>query len=147
MGLDPPTLLTLSPLLHRLAEANAPRLVLSLRPQDPIPDWITHLIYLKGNCEIAFQGRKETVLEELREHVKSIQEGKEAPDFHLPLNSMNEIGRQLTKDGIIDLLPASNSRPSARPSEPSQNTPSGKSMLEILLEQGPQDHFIKRTKR
>merc|ERR1711977_505494 len=53
MGLDPPTLLSLSPMLHGLAEANNPRLVLSLRPQDPIPDWITHLVYLKGNCEVA----------------------------------------------------------------------------------------------
>ena len=52
MGLDPPTLLTLSPMLKGLAEASAPRLVLTLRPQDPIPDWITHLMFLKGTCEV-----------------------------------------------------------------------------------------------
>ena len=50
IGLDPPMLLTLSPILKRLMEKNTPRLVLSLRPQDPIPEWIRHLVYLKGSC-------------------------------------------------------------------------------------------------
>jgi ABC-type multidrug transport system ATPase subunit len=49
IGLDPPTLLTLSPILKRL-EKNTPRLVLSLRPQDTIPDLIAHLVYLKSSC-------------------------------------------------------------------------------------------------
>ncbi|KAH6718041.1 P-loop containing nucleoside triphosphate hydrolase protein [Leptodontidium sp. MPI-SDFR-AT-0119] len=106
MGLDPPTLLSLSPMLHGLAEANAPRLVLALRPQDPIPDWITHLVYLKGNCEVAFQGDKETVLEELRRHVRDMHLGRTEPDESMPLHSMHEVGRSLTKDGIIDVLPS-----------------------------------------
>lgn len=48
MGLDPPTTMHLSPLLGRLAEANDPRVLLTLRPQDPIPDWITHVLFLGG---------------------------------------------------------------------------------------------------
>ena len=100
MGLDPPTLLTLSPMLRGLAEACAPRLVLTLRPQDPIPDWITHLIFLKGNCEVAYHGRKEEVLQELKAYVKDVKEGKAEPDFHMPISSMSEVGRRLTASGV-----------------------------------------------
>jgi ABC-type molybdenum transport system ATPase subunit/photorepair protein PhrA len=100
MGLDPPTLLTLSPMLKGLAEASDPRLVLTLRPQDPIPDWITHLMFLKGNCEVAYHGPKGNVLQELRAYVKAVKEGKTEPDFHMPLNSMSEVGRSLTISGV-----------------------------------------------
>ncbi|CRK12012.1 hypothetical protein BN1723_009577 [Verticillium longisporum] len=47
MGLDPTTVAGLSPLLKSMAQRGAPRVVLSGRPQDPIPDWITHLVYLR----------------------------------------------------------------------------------------------------
>lgn len=105
MGLDPPTLLSLSPMLKGLAEANAPRLVLSLRPQDPIPEWITHLVYLKGNCQIAFQGPKPDVLEQLKEYVASVKNGVVEPDVSMPLYSMLEVGRSLTAKGIVDSVP------------------------------------------
>lgn len=62
MGLDPPTLTTLSPLLHKLAEAQSPRLVLALRPQDPLPEWITHLVYLGPYLKVGYQGEKNNVL-------------------------------------------------------------------------------------
>jgi ABC-type molybdenum transport system ATPase subunit/photorepair protein PhrA len=96
MGLDPPTLATLSPLLHGLASANAPRLVLTLRPQDPIPDWITHLIYLSGNCQVAFLGRKEDFLHALRG--PSDKKSK----FKIPAQSIHEVGRELTSHGIVE---------------------------------------------
>lgn len=102
MGLDPPTLVTLSPILHDLAKANAPRLVLSLRPQDPIPDWITHLIFLKGSCEIAHHGPKQQVLSWLQKYVEDIKSGQIDPDYHMPLDSMHEVGRELTPRGIIE---------------------------------------------
>ena len=113
MGLDPPTLLTLSPMLRGLAEASAPRLVLTLRPQDPIPDWITHLMFLKGNCEVAYHGPKEYVLQELRTYVKGVKEGKAEPDFHMPINSMSEVGRRLTTSGVEE--PVSTERSFAVP--------------------------------
>ncbi|KAF7866719.1 hypothetical protein EAF04_005561 [Stromatinia cepivora] len=100
MGLDPPTLLTLSPMLHRLAKANTPRLVLSLRPQDPIPHWITDLVYLKGNCEVAFLGPKNDVLSQLRRHVGRSKDGRDDFNLHLTPSSLKEIGRKLTLDGI-----------------------------------------------
>lgn len=49
----------LSPLLHNLAEAQAPRLLLSLRPQDPLPVWVTHCVTLGPELRIAYQGPKE----------------------------------------------------------------------------------------
>ncbi|PSS16566.1 hypothetical protein M430DRAFT_35311 [Amorphotheca resinae ATCC 22711] len=102
MGLDPPTLLTLSPMLYGLAKASTPRLLLTLRPQDPIPDWITHLVYLKGNCKVAFQGPKEKVLDDLRQYVEDVKGGNAEPDSHLPIHSMHEVGRQLTSQGIVE---------------------------------------------
>lgn len=65
MGLDPPTLTLLFPLLHKLTQINSPRLVLALRPQDVLPEWITHLIYLGPDLQIAHQGPKALVLERL----------------------------------------------------------------------------------
>ncbi|KAG9228768.1 P-loop containing nucleoside triphosphate hydrolase protein [Amylocarpus encephaloides] len=100
MGLDPPTLLTLSPMLRGLAEANDPRLILALRPQDPIPEWITHLIYLKGNCQVAFQGRKAEVLREIREYIERASWSKSGIDKDLPIKSMHQVGRVLTEQGI-----------------------------------------------
>ena len=62
VGLDPPTLTTLSPILRDLAYKSSPRLILSLRPQDPIPDWITHLLMLGEDYSVALQGRTADVL-------------------------------------------------------------------------------------
>ena len=93
MGLDPPTLRTLSPLLHSLAKNNAPRLLLTLRAQDPIPDWITHLIYLDPSLQVANQGRKDNVLKRVRgktEDSRSRQATQISP----------ELGRKLTARGI-----------------------------------------------
>ena len=45
VGLDPIVTRHISKVLHRLAEANAPRIVLSLRPRDDIPEWVTHVVY------------------------------------------------------------------------------------------------------
>ncbi|KAL3427431.1 ABC transporter [Phlyctema vagabunda] len=102
MGLDPPTLLTLSPLLHRIAEAKGPRIVLTLRPQDPIPDWIDYIYYLKGNCEVALSGAKDDVLRGLRRYVEGVRTGEVEPDIHMPVHTVNEVGRQLTPHGIIE---------------------------------------------
>ena len=88
MGLDPPTLMSLSSLLHGLASKNEPRLVLSLRPQDPIPDWITHLIVLDRSCEVAHMGSKTNVLNDLGQHTAFANQA--------------EIGRTLTSTGIIE---------------------------------------------
>lgn len=52
---------TLSPLLYSLAQASSPRIVLALRPQDSVPDWITHVIHLGAKFQIIYQGSKDLV--------------------------------------------------------------------------------------
>ncbi|MCJ1399752.1 hypothetical protein MMC11_002954 [Xylographa trunciseda] len=65
MGLDPPTTSTISSLLYDLAEMNNPRIILGLRPQDTVPEWITHLVYLESDHSIAHLGPKDVVLNAL----------------------------------------------------------------------------------
>jgi ABC-type molybdenum transport system ATPase subunit/photorepair protein PhrA len=100
MGLDPPTVAGLSPLLHSLAEKASPRLVLSARPQDPLPEWITHLVYLRTDSQVGVMGAKDTVMEGLRKYVRGVRNGKLAEDETLPVHALSEMGRTLTKDGI-----------------------------------------------
>lgn len=61
MGLDPPTVALLSTLLRDMAENNAPRIVLSLRPEDVVPEWITNLVYITADFNILAEGSKEKV--------------------------------------------------------------------------------------
>ena len=100
MGLDPPTVSGLSPLLRSLAAQANPRLVLSARPQDPLPEWITHLVYLRTDAQIGAMGTKDIVLEGLRKYVRGVRNGKLAEDETLPVHALSEMGRTLTKDGI-----------------------------------------------
>ncbi|KAF9883841.1 hypothetical protein FE257_002732 [Aspergillus nanangensis] len=61
MGLDPATTRSISGLLQRLAAKSEPRLILALRPQDTIPDWITHTMILGNSNHVLYQGpRSET---------------------------------------------------------------------------------------
>lgn len=65
MGLDPRTVSMLSTLLQDMAHKNAPRIVLSLRPEDRIPDWTTHLMYIDSNLDILAQGKKTHVFRQI----------------------------------------------------------------------------------
>ncbi|EOO03953.1 putative abc transporter protein [Phaeoacremonium minimum UCRPA7] len=100
MGLDPPTVASLSPLLQSLSDKSEPRLVLSARPQDPMPDWITHLVYLRTDCQVGVIGDKETVLEGLRKYVKGVWKGGLAEDEKMPIGPLREMGRTLTSNGV-----------------------------------------------
>ncbi|KAI3342610.1 ABC transporter [Ustulina deusta] len=100
MGLDPPTVAGLSPLLHALARNANPRLVLSARPQDPIPDWITHLVYLRADCQVGAMGEKETVLESLRKYVRGVWNGALVEDDKMAVHSVVQVGKTLTARGI-----------------------------------------------
>ena len=57
---------SLSPMLYSLAQTSSPRLILALRPQDPLPDWITHLIHLGPSLRIGHQGTKESVFQAMK---------------------------------------------------------------------------------
>ncbi|KLU82547.1 hypothetical protein MAPG_01619 [Magnaporthiopsis poae ATCC 64411] len=76
MGLDPPTVVSLSPVLRQLAEKAAPRLILTARPQDPLPEWITHVVFLRTDCSVAIADARETVFEALRRYYHALSAGK-----------------------------------------------------------------------
>ncbi|KAL7796640.1 hypothetical protein V8C37DRAFT_372461 [Trichoderma ceciliae] len=98
MGLDPPTVTGLSPLLESLADKANPRLVLSARPQDPLPEWITHLVYLRMDCQVESMGPKAAVLDGLKKYMHGVRVGGLAEDEKLPFHTLADIGRVLPKD-------------------------------------------------
>lgn len=100
MGLDPPTVAGLSPLLHALASNASPRLVLSARPQDPIPEWITHLVYLRADCQVGAMGEKKTVLDGLRKYVRGVWNGALVEDDKMAVHNVIQVGKTLTAKGI-----------------------------------------------
>ncbi|KAI0131954.1 hypothetical protein BJ170DRAFT_224878 [Xylariales sp. AK1849] len=100
MGLDPPTVARLSPMLHGLASKASPRLVLSARPQDPIPDWITNLVYLPADCQVGAMGEKEVVLEGLRTYVRGVWNGVLKEDDKMAVHNLVQMGKCLTANGI-----------------------------------------------
>ena len=100
MGLDPPTVRALSPLLRGMAARAQPRLVLSARPQDPLPDWITHLAYLRTDCRVAAMGAAADVLDGLRAYVRGVCDGSRREDDGMPVAALGEMGRVLTDRGI-----------------------------------------------
>ncbi|KAH7087234.1 P-loop containing nucleoside triphosphate hydrolase protein [Auriculariales sp. MPI-PUGE-AT-0066] len=55
-GLDPRTRPILSSLLRSLHEAKSPRIILALRPQDPLPEWVTHHVSANSNILAELQG-------------------------------------------------------------------------------------------
>ena len=95
MGLDPPTVTGLSPLLQSLAEKASPRLILSARPQDPLPSWVTHLLYLRTDSQIESMGPKDVVLDGLKKYVQGVKLGGLKEDETLPVDTLEDIGRVL----------------------------------------------------
>ncbi|KAL4886684.1 P-loop containing nucleoside triphosphate hydrolase protein [Aspergillus karnatakaensis] len=76
MGLDPATIRSISDLLHRLATKSDPRLVLSLRPQDSLPDWITHLLVVGNHNRVLCQGSRAHVEDKISIWLKATQTAK-----------------------------------------------------------------------
>ncbi|KAJ4294722.1 hypothetical protein N0V88_004956 [Collariella sp. IMI 366227] len=134
MGLDPPTVAGLSPLLHSLAEKASPRLVLSARPQDPLPEWITHLVYLRTDAQVGVMGDKETVMKGLRAYVHEVRSGRVCEDEAMPVHALSEMGRVLTKEGISGEGMAEDFSISVAQSSTEANTASNKKLGEPLVE-------------
>jgi len=111
MGLDPPTISTLTPLLHNLAKTGSPRLMLALRPQDPLPDWITHLMHLGSRCQIDHQGGRKTRFKDASSmkgkgaQYRWIPDVNTVPQRGLPQNfngwrKIKQRERSLSRDGL-----------------------------------------------
>ena len=65
-GLDFKTRPTLLSLLHSVHVSNNPHIIMGLRLQDPIPEWITHIAFVQGGH--VETGERATILEKLRSH-------------------------------------------------------------------------------
>ncbi len=100
MGLDPPTVAALSPLLRDMAARAAPRLVLSSRPQDPLPDWVSHLVYLRTDGQVGAMGTRDAVLDGLRSYVQLVHGRARAEDATMPVQVLGEMGQLLTERGV-----------------------------------------------
>lgn len=62
MGLDPKTLATMSKVLEQVAATQQPRVIMSLRPEDGVPNWVNQLVVVGDELKILAQGPKEEVL-------------------------------------------------------------------------------------
>lgn len=113
MGLDPATVRSISDLLYQLAQKASPRLVLALRPQDAVPEWITHMIMVGNSNQIILQGLRSEIIPKLKawEHVAM------GTKMRGPANRDLLEARALLKSGVLDeqlLRDFSNSRPEGR---------------------------------
>jgi ABC-type molybdenum transport system ATPase subunit/photorepair protein PhrA len=98
IGLDPIVTKHISKVLHRLAEANAPRIVLSLRPQDAVPEWITHIVYAGKDGKVEALGPKEEVFANLKKQYESIETSSNN-GMSAKSNELREVGRHLSESG------------------------------------------------
>ena len=76
-----PTLLSL---LHSVHVSNNPRIIMGLRLQDPIPEWITHIALVQGGH--VKSGERATIVEELKCHAH------EAARSAYPVSTRTEAG-------------------------------------------------------
>ncbi|KAF1838066.1 ABC transporter-like protein [Decorospora gaudefroyi] len=102
IGLDPIVTKHISKVLHRLAEANAPRIFLSLRPQDAVPEWITHIVYAGEDGRVDAMGPKEEVVRFLRQRCEQIEASSVDGGLQSNLMEVREVVRQLSEKGIFD---------------------------------------------
>lgn len=72
MGLDPKTLRSMSDVLRQIAQRRQPRLIMSLRPEDGVPDWISHLVVVDENLKVIDQGAKFDLLNDQNERTTTV---------------------------------------------------------------------------
>lgn len=97
----------ISRVLHRLAEANSPRVVLSLRPQDAIPGWVTHIVYAGEDGRVGSLGPKEEVFQYLKQQYNDaetlLQSSSSRHGLDAKLVELREVGRHLSERGDFEL--------------------------------------------
>ncbi|KAJ6003476.1 ABC transporter [Penicillium sp. IBT 35674x] len=102
MGLDPVTVRSISGLLHRLAEKSSPRLVLALRPQDKVPDWITHLVVVGNSHQVMKQGSRSEISQTLAIWKRLIGGNNSASDLDDEEKVILRQARKDLKSGALD---------------------------------------------
>lgn len=101
MGLDPPTVRSLSKLLHQLAQARSPRLVLALRPQDTVPGWISHLMLVDNSHQVLKQGPRKEV-DQTIEIWKHLLAKKPTNALTAVQRTALQEAREKVKSGVLD---------------------------------------------
>ncbi|KAH7068843.1 ABC transporter-like protein [Paraphoma chrysanthemicola] len=103
IGLDPIVTRHISEVLKRMAEQNKPRIVLSLRPQDAVPEWITHVVYAGEDGNVDALGKKQEVFALLKEKYEEIEkQGRRGEELSPKLVEMREVGRHLSESGNFE---------------------------------------------
>ncbi|KAI7284813.1 P-loop containing nucleoside triphosphate hydrolase protein [Hortaea werneckii] len=93
MGLDPRTLRTLSGVLSELAERQQPRLVMSLRPEDGVPEWVSHLVVIDERVRIVGHGPKHNLTSASGAHSVALQGLLKTVDHSEKATSPEQVSR------------------------------------------------------
>tara|TARA_R110002003_G_scaffold96_9_gene7415 strand:- start:2716 stop:4542 length:1827 start_codon:yes stop_codon:yes gene_type:complete len=103
IGLDPIVTRHISEVLRKMAEQRKPRVVLSLRPQDAVPEWITHVVYAGEDGTIDALGKKEDVFAYLKDKYEEIEkQGRRGEELPAKLVELREVGRHLSESGNFE---------------------------------------------
>jgi ABC-type molybdenum transport system ATPase subunit/photorepair protein PhrA len=109
MGLDPPTVRLLASILQKLAEAHAPRLILSLKPDEEFPHWVTHMAFLNRNFTVDSMGPRRDVVQGIHDRATKFVRGPRTDNISEEDLDLAEISRHLREkepwagDGWTDL--------------------------------------------
>ena len=79
-GLDTQHRPQLSKLLKELHSSISPRIIMALRPQDPIPEWVSHILTIKqhGEVDMGTIEKMRSALVQLRD-IANYKTGKAIP--------------------------------------------------------------------
>lgn len=106
LGLDPNATKSVSSSLHKIATELNIGIIVGLRIQDDVPNWVTHLAYA-DESGLPLAGKKEIVMEDLKSQLNStINIHKENTKSHLRSNT-REVKSVKSSDPIIEFNKAS----------------------------------------
>jgi len=84
-------------LLQKLNSARAPRIIMGLRVHDPIPDWVSHVAFVRGGR--VYTGLKEDILTDHLEHVLSQSD----PPSSTAAGHNLSLGKEKPRETLIDM--------------------------------------------
>jgi ABC-type molybdenum transport system ATPase subunit/photorepair protein PhrA len=90
--------------------------VLSLRPQDAIPDWITHVVYAGEDGKVDALGPKKEVFQYLKQRYEQVERSGDSGELDSKFMEVREVGRHLSERG--DFETSSNATSPSSPSTP-----------------------------
>jgi hypothetical protein len=92
VGLDIKTVDMLSKLLEETAQSQSPRIILSLRPDEHMPRWLTHLVFLLDDFTVYTMGPRETVLDSIHSKTQDLLKAKNSRELTEDEAAFTEVG-------------------------------------------------------